>query len=493
MRVQRDRAVTNNRRLKRGKSTHEALENEHRPERLIVRTNTPEERFGLRLVQLITGFNEIIVRGKTRELPVFGVIHGYPVLGVIDEVVKIGVSDIKEQTSDVNGHKASQSGSPVRKRQRTSSPSSSDRAASNPSVSISSNVHSTPQTDVPQLPHISTQDPYALRLIDYKTRRAEYLPPEEDSLAPKLQLMLYHRMLTALLNPETIDFEDLWRFMELDPTRPFSPEFVHGVRWEDSTSTEELHMDLHYLVSAWVSVVQEQKVEMGRLQGVNAELQLIYRRALDPDNSVEINEPLRALALQDEPEVTRAITEKLRQFGKDGVDDADTIAREVVQRIRATYPPECSPSVWSQAINSGPEQEDVHLAWAIQESLLSCAELARKASTPSNKSVIDGNIPRGTSGPLEANRHDAAQDMSRMSPIIGARTFRMDDDQLDTSLQDILQWWLGGRPAKGVPVTHSYRCFTCEFQNPCEWREEKAKETDVALEQKRLAKISHEF
>lgn len=85
----------------------------------------------------------------------------------------------------------------------------------------------------------------------------------------------------------------------------------------------------------------------------------------------------------------------------------------------------------------------------------------------------------------------------------------MDDDQLDTSLQDILQWWLGGRPAKGVPVAHSYRCLwvvflflcphnliessTCEFQNPCEWREEKAKETDVALEQKRLAKISHEF
>jgi len=236
------------------------------------------------------------------------------------------------------------------------------------------------------LPHVSTQDAYALRLIDYKTRRAEYLPPEEDSLSPKLQLMLYHRMLTALLTPETIDFEYLWRFMELDPTKPFSSDFVRDVQMEDSSSAEELHMDLQYLVSEWVSVVQEQ---MGHLQGVNADLQLIYRRALDLDNSVEINEPLQALALQEEQEITRAITQKLRQFGKDG-EDANNIACEVVQRIRATYPPECSPSVWSQAINSGPEQEDVHLVWAIQESLLSCAELAKKASTLPNKSVTDG-------------------------------------------------------------------------------------------------------
>lgn len=235
-----------------------------------------------------------------------------------------------------------------------------------------------------QFPDVSTEDAYALRLIDYKTRRAAHLPPEEDSVSPKLQLMLYHHMLTSLLTPEAIDFEGLWRFLEVDPTKPFSPAFVRDVWWKDSTP-EDLHMDLHYLVSEWVSIIHEQKVELGRLQGVNAELQLIYRRPLEAGGSqnggqnLEINEPLDALALLEEQNVTRAIADQLRGFGRDG-KEADDIAREVIRRIRAPYPPECSPSVWSQTISSGPEQDDVHLAWAIQESLLSRAEDARKAA-----------------------------------------------------------------------------------------------------------------
>ncbi|KAL4069823.1 exonuclease V [Scleroderma yunnanense] len=500
IRVQHDRAATSNRRLTRGKSTHAALEKELHPEKVTVTPNTPEERFGLRLVQLIAGFNEIIARGKTREWPMFGIIHGHAVIGIIDEIVKVGTgSDTGEQTPDVNGHMALHSGSPVRKKQRTKSPSPGRaHPVSDPLVSVS-NDDSTNPTDIPQSSDVSVQDAYALQLIDYKTRRSNSIPPEEDSLSPKLQLMLYHRMLTSLLAPETIDFKTFWHLMDLDPTRSFSRTFIRDVWMGDSTSVEDVQMDLDSLVSQWVSIVHEEKVEMGRLQGVNVELQLIYRRPLDPDQPLgkqrrdekgvpEINDPLDALALQGEQEIANVVAEKLRQIGTDG-KDAITIARAVVEKIRIPYSPELSPSVWSQAIGSGSEREDIGLEWAIQESLLSCAEHARVASSRSctpTKITTKGNTPKNVS-----RLTDTAQDVSEMSPIIGERRFLMDDGQLDSYLQDILQWWLGRRGARGVLIPHSYRCFTCEYQDSCEWREEKAKEATAAAQKRKLTEKSN--
>ncbi|KAI5982743.1 exonuclease V [Pisolithus albus] len=460
--VQRDRATSSNRRLKRGKSTHQALENELRPVKVTVTVTTPEERFGLRIAQLIAGFNEIITNGKTRELPVFGIIHGHAVVGVIDEVVQVCTNSEGTDRPD-GGVKSPSADGDSGARLQSSSPSS--------------------------------QDTYTLRLIDYKTRRAEYLPPEEDSRSPKLQLMLYHRMLSSLLTPGMVDFDFLWNLMNLDPNRRFSHTFVRDIGWADATSNEEVHMDLNSLVSEWVVIAHRETMEQGSMKGVNAELQLVYRRALDQTESldngnrckeyVELNDPLQALATEEQLVIARAIAETLPESCVQG-EGAIGIANAIAEKIKLPCPPEHYPSAWSQLVGAGSDQENVALQWAIQDSLLSCAEKARTAWYISqNEPVVKGNDPSNVSVIAETKHQGQNSDVSKMSPIIGTREFLMDDPLLDFHLDDILQWWMGSRKPRGVAVAHTYRCFTCEYQRSCEWREEKAKEVATAALRRR--------
>ncbi|KAG6335088.1 hypothetical protein ID866_3997 [Astraeus odoratus] len=337
------------------------------------------------LAQLIMGFNEIVIEYQ-RELPVFGIIHGHAVLGVIDEVVQVSItSKCSGPDPHADERKAPQPGSPVRKRQRTETPSPTEAPSqmAPPSIFMSGNEDSKVVIDNCLQP---SQDPYALRLLDYKTRRAEYLPPVEDILSSKLQLMLYHRMLASLLDPETIDFELLWRLTGLDPGRPFSARFIRELGWENNVSEDQLRMDLHYLVAEWVSTVHTEKVEKGCLQGISEELQLIYRRPIDPTNNIkqqnggehiEMNDPLQVLVLQEEPELTRAMAESLRSFSGEG-EAVSNIARAIAWRIRVPYSLERLPSTWLQVVNAGSVEEDAELSWAIQESLLSLADTARK-------------------------------------------------------------------------------------------------------------------
>ncbi|KAI6136416.1 exonuclease V [Pisolithus sp. B1] len=463
--VQSDRATSSNRRLKRGKSTHQALENELRPVKLTVTVTTPEERFGLRIVQLITGFNEIITGGKTRELPVFGIIHGHAVVGVIDEVVQVCTT--------------------------SESMNRPDGGVTSPSIDGDTGAGL-------QSSGTSSQGTYTLGLIDYKTRRAEYLPPEEDSRTPKLQLMLYHRMLSSLLTPGMVDFDLLWSLMNLDPNKRFSHNFVRDIGWADATSNGEVCTDLNSLVSEWVVIARREKIEEGRMKGVNAELQLVYRRALDRTKGrdkgngrkeyVELNEPLQALASEEPLVIASAIAEKLPESGVEG-EGAISIAIAIAEKIKLPCPPEHYPSVWSQLVSAGSDQEDAALQWAIQDSLLTCAEKARTAWYLSqNEPVVKGSGPSSVSVFAEAKHQNRDLDVSKMSPIIGTRKFLMDDPLLDSHLDDILQWWMGSRKPRGVAVSHTYRCFTCEYQRSCEWREEKAKEAaSAALRRRELA------
>lgn len=46
-----------------------------------------------------------------------------------------------------------------------------------------------------------------------------------------------------------------------------------------------------------------------------------------------------------------------------------------------------------------------------------------------------------------------------ISPIIGTKEFKMNDDELDTCIADVLQWWFGARPARGVDVGQTNRCL----------------------------------
>lgn len=46
-----------------------------------------------------------------------------------------------------------------------------------------------------------------------------------------------------------------------------------------------------------------------------------------------------------------------------------------------------------------------------------------------------------------------------ISPIIGKKEFEMNDEELDAHIADVLQWWLGARPARGVDIGQTNRCL----------------------------------
>jgi exonuclease V len=246
-------------------------------------------------------------------------------------------------------------------------------------------------------PSCTSDDAYELRVIDYKTRKASYIPPDEESLSPRLQLMLYHRMLSSVLAPETFDFEVLWERLNLDPTKPFSDRFLQDLKWGNRMNND-CHVDLNCLVAEWTSTVHSERTRGSRLTGVSPELQIVYRRSVfagkgkgKARETVDIDDPLEALAFQEELDIARGIEESLRQICHDR-DEASRLAQVVAQNVKQARSSDVGVA-WKQVVNpSGSEQEDYDLAWAIQQSLLSCADNARAQIS---KSVLSLERERG--------------------------------------------------------------------------------------------------
>ncbi|KAI9645503.1 hypothetical protein NHQ30_006243 [Ciborinia camelliae] len=69
--------------------------------------------------------------------------------------------------------------------------------------------------------------------------------------------------------------------------------------------------------------------------------------------------------------------------------------------------------------------------------------------------------------------------------IVGIKTIPMDNQELNSYLDDELRWWRGEREAKGVMVEEAFKCRSCDFAEDCEWRLQKV---DEATEKARLRK-----
>lgn len=279
-------------------------------------------------------------------------------------------------------------------------------------------------------PVCASHDAYTLKLVDYKTRRFGCLPPEEDMEPSKLQLMLYHRMLSALLVPETFDFDQFWLLMDLDPAKPFSGKFVQDVHSGAALLAEDLYMDLNSLVSQWIAIVGGERTRDGCLRGVDTELQLVYRWPLDRSGAsrsrrkdakerARVDDPL---ALQEELDMARAVEESLRQFNKEETGGMTTskIGEQLAQRASVSYV-------------ERPTTTEVFQSAQFEE--------PKEPKPPSLKVLCE-----------------VEQDVLTVSPIIGTKEFTMDEGMLDRRLEDVLQWWFGARRPRGVTDEQTYRC-----------------------------------
>ncbi|KAF9015724.1 exonuclease V a 5' deoxyribonuclease-domain-containing protein [Cyathus striatus] len=213
IRVEQTTAVKNEQNTKQGKAVHKKLEREIHPEEVKVTIATEEERWALRLVNMMHCLKEVALEGFTREMPVFGLIEQEVVVGIIDEVSRV------------------------------------------PSE------------------FIGTDDPtYCLRITDTKTRKTESLPPDEDTLSARLQVMLYHRLLSGLLSQsQPFQFSSFWEKLNLKTSKPFSPNFLI----QAGLTSDNRHFAcacLDELSNSWLKLIPE----LG-FSTVHPTLQLSYR------------------------------------------------------------------------------------------------------------------------------------------------------------------------------------------------------------------------
>ncbi|KAI0706286.1 exonuclease V [Cerioporus squamosus] len=459
-------AAVNDRTVTRGRSVHKVLEREFQPEAVTVDVTIPEERWALRIVNLLVSLQILLEQGRCREVPVFGFAHDQIVTGIIDEIVRKSVP-VPDTTPELPPPTPSRSSPNKRSASRTPRKSSSKKSRQQadpdqPSITSfftpttpSKEDHradsamlvdvvepSTPPCTVTPLPESKRQEPanpvptgYSLHLSDTKTRIRPSLPPDEDTYASRIQLMLYHRLLSNLLatadpsisSAQPLEFELLWERAGVDPHRKFSESFISqaGLSPSGGTSPDQSPYlaglsCLDDLTAAW-----RHAVEALNVAGIDKTLTLVYRQqpakrhhngnGKGKQKSRAQGPAAAALSDQEAQELAVAIQASISdvQPGRGGDDD---LARAIFESLKdsvqsgeaadgelgvLTHPFGPPISEMSSFATSSSQEEpdrgeedgtsaagalaaDPQLAWALQQSLLS-----RIDETPVLKEVLE--------------------------------------------------------------------------------------------------------
>lgn len=283
-----------------------------------------------------------------------------------------------------------------------------------------------------------------LCVSDTKTRETPTIPSERNSMQAQTQLMLYHRLLSGLiqspvdseLKAHSLDFDVFWLRVGADPYKAFSDGFCEqtGIlaygpvtsKLEqqqpsaERTGGNQNHLCLNTLVDAW-----KKYVHLLGIISVGPILTLNYRRRTTSGR-------------------------KKRRCTKDtqGRAMGSLEQKELEQAIIAS--------------SAHAEGDDPALAYAIAESLRD-AQAARDAFSEQASLRLSGSPPKGDTelGPEESDAdsvHDPEEVKGQEPDIIGSTQFVMDDATLDARLGKVLDWWHGIRRPEGVELEDSGRC-----------------------------------
>ncbi|ORY23370.1 exonuclease V [Naematelia encephala] len=159
--------------LKRGQKIHKRLEREIHPEEIIVRAVSREDVWGLRFLNMLSALEALLTLGKCRELPVVGFVKGILVMGIIDEITREPIMD-------------------------KTKPCTRSDTLSTQQTQLTSFFRPSPTKKHTTPPKISNRT-HKLYISDSKTRASGVLPRDTDTLAGRLQVMLYKELLDAML------------------------------------------------------------------------------------------------------------------------------------------------------------------------------------------------------------------------------------------------------------------------------------------------------
>ncbi|KZT73323.1 hypothetical protein DAEQUDRAFT_762238 [Daedalea quercina L-15889] len=287
----------------RGKSVHKKLERQ-----------ASLRQADVRLVQMLESLATLKESGLCREMYVFGIIDDNVVVGQIDNMIvkrpSFVVPQAKVQTTlGPPSQKKRKAAFLLAESAKKARVSSADHE--NPAPPLPTGLGTEPRSGTADAQERATSESArcTIHLSDTKTRTTPELPPDEDVVSHRLQMMLYHRLLSNLLakpsgedgglgdtvgdRPSStvhpLDFSAVRRRLSLNPRRPFSDAFIHGARrlLDRGTSHEvEENPDriafecLDDLVSIWRRTLDELNVD-----GIDKTLTLEYRLQSCDDGS----------------------------------------------------------------------------------------------------------------------------------------------------------------------------------------------------------------
>jgi hypothetical protein len=281
----------------------------------------------------------------------------------------------------------------------------------------------------------------SLRVSDTKTRDTPTIPSERNSKQARTQLMLYHRLLSGIIQSPSdlelqghhLDFDVFWLRVGVDPYEPFSEDFCEqtelsspsdGARTPDTQEPVENSGDarrtqfcLNTLVDNW-----KRSLHVLGMPSMDPTLTLNYRRRATSKRKKRRRTDDgggQAVGSREEEELNQAITASLAQA----------------------------------------EHEDPALAYAIAESLRD----ARAVGTPVPEQASPqstGSPPKrdAESDPEEPHTNRTEEEKGRGSELIGSTSFTMDDAALDSRLEKVFEWWHGVRRPEGVELEDTGRC-----------------------------------
>jgi exonuclease V len=189
--------------MQRGSEVHQKLEAEI-TEYTPVSVKTKEDRWGLRIWNVIQGLRSLRFMGMTRELDVWGLVDGQVVAGIIDEL-SIECPDPELQ------RKMEEKGL-------------ADVPLPKPRMTITEFfAHRSAQQKAKE--QAAQEAPARIYITDTKTRQTATLPGAASLRPANIQLMLYHRLLTQL-STRQVPSAPIFAKYKLQPLAPFSEVFL---------------------------------------------------------------------------------------------------------------------------------------------------------------------------------------------------------------------------------------------------------------------------
>ncbi|ORY90833.1 exonuclease V a 5' deoxyribonuclease-domain-containing protein [Leucosporidium creatinivorum] len=342
--------------LDKGRAVHKVLEKEAMgdAEEIKVVVGQKEEWWALRILNTIVCLETLIATGLAREIPVAGFVGPFLVFGVIDEIDRRELPPIaststlpprlstpkkgpppilKPSTPTKKGEDTNQ-----RKLEQFFSPSPTKKGEEKAVDQDASNE----ETEVPA-------PRWGFVLSDSKTRYNRSLPPKNESRASRLQLMLYHRLLSSLLAPissqtspaapSPFDWPRLFAHLSLDPSTPFTAAFLTSIHPVLVGSSLEATLGSAKTLAEFIAPLQRYGETLGAQEGVRGpfeeDLEINYRLR----NNVRKWKPRKKSRKElEEEDLKRAIAESLRaEASREDVatagEDEEDLARALAMSL----------------------------------------------------------------------------------------------------------------------------------------------------------------